>query len=54
MSESMEHLREKFLKWKEALESKGLKANLKKTKVLVRGLCSRAKSIYVTGAARGR
>ena len=35
MSEGTENLKEKFLKWKEAFESKGLKANLKKTKVMV-------------------
>ena len=33
MSESIENIKEKFLKWKEAFESsKGLKVNLKKTK----------------------
>ena len=37
MSESMENLKEKFLKWKEVFESKGLKVNLKKTKVMVSG-----------------
>ena len=37
MSETMEGLREKFWKWKEALERKGLKANLGKTKVVVSG-----------------
>ena len=37
MSETMEGLREKFWKWKEALESKGLKVNLGKTKVVVGG-----------------
>ena len=35
MSESIENLKEKFLKWKEAFESNGLKVNLKKTKVMV-------------------
>ena len=35
MSESIENLKEKFLKWKEAFESKELKVNLKKTKVMV-------------------
>ena len=36
MGESIENLKiEKFLKWKEAFESKGLKVNLKKTKVIV-------------------
>ena len=33
----MEGLREKFWKWKEAFESKGLKVNLGKTKVVVSG-----------------
>ena len=36
-SEMMERLREKFWKWKEAFESKGLKMNLGKTKVVVSG-----------------
>ena len=35
MSETMEGLREKFWKWKEAFESKGPKVNLGKTKVVV-------------------
>ena len=34
MSETMKELREKFWKWKEAFESKGLKVNLGKTKVV--------------------
>ena len=34
---SMVNLKEKFLKWKKAFESKGRKVNLKKTKVMVRG-----------------
>ena len=34
-SKTMEGLREKFWKWKEAFESKGLKVNLGKTKVVV-------------------
>ena len=34
-SETMEGLREKFWKWKEAFKSKGLKVNLGKTKVVV-------------------
>ena len=38
MSESIENLKEKFLKWKEAFKSKGLKVNLKKTKAIVSGL----------------
>ena len=37
MSESMESLKKKFLKWKEAFERKGLKVNHKKTKVMVSG-----------------
>ena len=37
MSETMEGLREKFWEWKEAFESKGLKVNLRKTKVVVSG-----------------
>ena len=37
MSETMEGLREKFRKWKEAFESKGLKVNLGKRKVVVSG-----------------
>ena len=35
MNESIENLKEKFFKWKEAFESRGLKVNLKKTKVMV-------------------
>ena len=38
MSESKENLKEKFLKWKEAFENKGLKVNLKETKVMVSDL----------------
>ena len=37
VSETMEGLREKFWKWKEAFESKGLKVNLGKTKVVMSG-----------------
>ena len=33
MSETIERLRNKFIKWKEAFENKGLKVNLGKTKV---------------------
>ena len=36
-SETMEGLREKFWKWKEAFEGKGLQVNLGKTKVVVSG-----------------
>ena len=35
MSETIEGMRDKFLKWKEALECKNLKVNLGKTKVMV-------------------
>ena len=35
MREAIEGLRYKFIKWKEAFESKGLKVNLGKTKVMV-------------------
>ena len=37
ISESIENLKEKFFKWKEAFESKELKVNLKKTKAIVSG-----------------
>ena len=36
-SETMEELREKFWKWKEVFESKGLEVNVGKTKVVVSG-----------------
>ena len=35
MNESIENLKEKLLKWKDAFESKQLKVSLKKTKVMV-------------------
>ena len=35
MNESIENFKEKFLKWKKAFQSKGLKMNLKKIKVMV-------------------
>ena len=35
MSETIEGLRNKLLKWKEAFESRGLKVNVEKTKVVV-------------------
>ena len=38
MSETMEDLKERFLKWRSALESKRLKVNHEKTKVMVCGL----------------
>ena len=37
MSETVDGLRDKILKWKEAFESKGLKVNIGKTKVTVSG-----------------
>ena len=37
MSEDMEDLKEKFWNWKDALESKGLKVNIRKTKLMVSG-----------------
>ena len=37
MSKTIEGLRSKFLKWKEAFESMGLKVTLGKTKVMVSG-----------------
>ena len=38
MADSMEELRVKFDKWKNAIEKKGLKVNLSKTKVMVSGI----------------
>ena len=38
MSETMEDLKERFCNWKDALESKGLKVNTRKTKVMLSGL----------------
>ena len=37
MSESLEELREKFQRWRRALEGKGLKVNVGKTKMMVSG-----------------
>ena len=37
MSENMEDLKERFWNWKDALESKGLKVNTRKTKAMVSG-----------------
>ena len=37
MSKTMEDLKERFYNWKNALESKGLKVNTRKTKVMVSG-----------------
>ena len=38
MSKSIKNLKEKFSKWKETFKSKGMKVNLKKTKVMANGL----------------
>ena len=56
MSKSVENLKEKFLKWKKAFESKGLKVKFKKTKVIVRGLKGevlKSKVVHMPSAARG-
>ena len=37
MNETMEDLKKRFWNWKDALESKGLKVNTRKTKVMVNG-----------------
>ena len=37
MSETIERIRNKFFKWKEAFECKGFKVNLEKTKVIASG-----------------
>ena len=37
ISETMEDLKENFWNWKDALKSKGLKINTRKTKVMVSG-----------------
>ena len=37
ISETMKDSKERFSNWKEALESKGLKVNIKKTKAMVSG-----------------
>ena len=37
MSEDMEDLKERFWNWKDALESRGLKVNTRKTKLMVSG-----------------
>ena len=43
MSETLEGLMEKFWKWKEAFERKGLKVNLGKTEIIMSGTeCQRA------------
>ena len=55
VSESMENLSDKFLKWKETFESKMLTVHLKKTKVMVNSSkekFARAKLIHVPCVAR--
>ena len=37
MNEDMEDLKERFWNWKDALKSKGLKVNIRKTKLMVSG-----------------
>ena len=37
VSDTMEEQRRRFQKWREAFETKGLRVNLKKTKVMVSG-----------------
>ena len=37
LSENLEDLRERFQRWRGALESKGMKVNIRKTKVMVSG-----------------
>ena len=56
INELIEELLNKFLKWKEAFESKGLTVNLGKTKVMVkvasqRIACLKVKLIHVGSAA---
>ena len=55
-SETIEALRDEFLKYKEIFESKSLKVNLGKTKVIVSGLsqamaCLKIKLVLVGSAA---
>ena len=38
MGETMEELRENFDEWREAFESKGVRVNLGKTKLMVSGM----------------
>ena len=52
MSKIIKNLKEKFLKWTEAFKSKGLKVNLKKTKVVQTVRYSRVKLIHVLSVAR--
>ena len=47
INETVKVLRNKFLKWKEAFESKGLKVNLGKTKVMVSNTLQRMEFLKV-------
>ena len=56
MSKTIDGLRNKFIKWKEAFESKGLKVILEKTMVMVSGSItkdslSKSKFTHVLSAA---
>ena len=42
MGETMEELRENFDEWREAFESKGMRVNLEKTKLMVSGMEEKA------------
>ena len=42
MEETMEELRENFDEWREAFESKGMRINLGKTKLMVSGMKKRS------------
>ena len=52
MSESIENLKEKLLKWREAFKNKRLKVNLKKTKVMMSGLKSEVLKSKVDSCAK--
>ena len=51
MSETIEGLRNKFLKWKDAIESRGLKVNLGKTNVMVSRGITKVKLTHAGSAA---
>ena len=55
MSKSRENLKKKFLKWKKAFESKGLKVNLKRISMLsdLKGEVLESKVVHVSSVARG-
>ena len=54
MSETMEDLKERFWNWKDALESKDVKVNTRKTKVMVSGSKELFKSKIDPCGVRGR